>query len=323
MPLYFNFETQNWENHSEAPPQSNQAVTVAPLSESMRGPRPERRSRRTISRMEAPPADPATLIQEALAANPSEEDRTRGRHRHLENPTAFPAPRDSCPLCGSEDIENFDAPHDGILEVTCNECGGEWTEPEVQAALNEGITNPNPTPANPATRSATSGRTWWLRHEDEPLEPTPEPETPRVLAPPMTQTRSIRLTCYGIDVSLTQTVFDGEAEDEPPVQDDELRGTITYDEDNLKKTCPHCSDTACMFTCEESKNSLKSWVERNMRGTNPMKKVQERVNMNGAVEGIMTLVLSHACVGINVKTPAYIEGIKRAVERAREQIRNR
>jgi Zn ribbon nucleic-acid-binding protein len=40
--------------------------------------------------------------------------------------------QDKCPRCGEADnICNEDAPHDGILEVICHECGYQWSEPDV------------------------------------------------------------------------------------------------------------------------------------------------------------------------------------------------
>jgi len=39
-----------------------------------------------------------------------------------------------------------------------------------------------------------------------------------------------------------------------------------------------------------------------------------RNQYNGAVDGIESLVLSHACAGIDVESPAYVEGLKTTVE---------
>ena len=35
---------------------------------------------------------------------------------------------------------------------------------------------------------------------------------------------------------------------------------------------------------------------------------------NNSIDGIESLVLAHACAGVDVKSPAYIEGIETAVE---------
>lgn len=38
-------------------------------------------------------------------------------------------PQDVCPKCGSDDICNEDGPDDGLLPVTCHNCGYCWSEP--------------------------------------------------------------------------------------------------------------------------------------------------------------------------------------------------
>lgn len=35
---------------------------------------------------------------------------------------------------------------------------------------------------------------------------------------------------------------------------------------------------------------------------------------NNSIDGITSLILAHACAGIDIETPAYIEGIETAVE---------
>jgi hypothetical protein len=35
---------------------------------------------------------------------------------------------------------------------------------------------------------------------------------------------------------------------------------------------------------------------------------------NAAIDGLEALILAHACAGVDVKSPAYIEGIETAVE---------
>jgi len=37
-------------------------------------------------------------------------------------------------------------------------------------------------------------------------------------------------------------------------------------------------------------------------------------DFNHSVDGITSLILAHACAGIDITTPAYIEGIETAVE---------
>jgi len=35
---------------------------------------------------------------------------------------------------------------------------------------------------------------------------------------------------------------------------------------------------------------------------------------NAAIDGLVSLILAHACAGVDVETPAYIEGIETAVD---------
>jgi CheY-specific phosphatase CheX len=40
----------------------------------------------------------------------------------------------------------------------------------------------------------------------------------------------------------------------------------------------------------------------------------EMENWNNMVDGITSLILAHACAGIDVESPAYIEGIETAIQ---------
>jgi hypothetical protein len=48
------------------------------------------------------------------------------------------------------------------------------------------------------------------------------------------------------------------------------------------------------------------------------KAVRERYN--GAIDGIESLVLAHACAGIHVQAQAYVEGIQASVEAANNNL---
>jgi hypothetical protein len=45
-----------------------------------------------------------------------------------------------------------------------------------------------------------------------------------------------------------------------------------------------------------------------------------RCSYNDAVDGIESLILAHACAGIDITTPAYIEGIETAVQACAENL---
>jgi len=35
---------------------------------------------------------------------------------------------DACPECGSENIQDEDAPMDGVFQISCHDCSHQWTE---------------------------------------------------------------------------------------------------------------------------------------------------------------------------------------------------
>jgi hypothetical protein len=39
-----------------------------------------------------------------------------------------------------------------------------------------------------------------------------------------------------------------------------------------------------------------------------------KMSYNGAVDGLESIILAHACAGIDIQSPAYIEGIETAVQ---------
>jgi len=45
----------------------------------------------------------------------------------------------------------------------------------------------------------------------------------------------------------------------------------------------------------------------------PARTVADRI-YNAAIDGLESLILAHACAGLDVESPAYVEGIETAVE---------
>jgi hypothetical protein len=45
----------------------------------------------------------------------------------------------------------------------------------------------------------------------------------------------------------------------------------------------------------------------------PAKTAADRL-FNAAIDGLESLILAHACAGVNVRSPAYLEGIETAVD---------
>jgi len=79
-------------------------------------------------------------------------------------------------------------------------------------------------------------------------------------------------------------------------------------ESDIKETCPYCNDIDCEMNCEKFEEHC---TDRDIDCFN--KKKEERVEFmthRGAAEAIESLILSHAVAGIDVESPAYIEGIE-------------
>lgn len=81
------------------------------------------------------------------------------------------------------------------------------------------------------------------------------------------------------------------------------RGSITCSPD-IYETCPKCGQKDCLYQCD---GSLLGEVESE-------DKVSRRHQYNGAVDGITSMILAHACAGINIESPAYLEGIETAFD---------
>ena len=53
-------------------------------------------------------------------------------------------------------------------------------------------------------------------------------------------------------------------------------------------------------------------ISSNLQGED----AEEDADYNLAIDGIESLILGHACAGIDIESPAYLEGIETAVEAA-------
>jgi len=76
-------------------------------------------------------------------------------------------------------------------------------------------------------------------------------------------------------------------------------------EDELHEPCPACGEPLCMLECDGSKADEPPETEDEAR---------LRVEYNRAIDGLTSLVLAHACAGVEVDEPAYLEGIETAVQ---------
>ena len=105
--------------------------------------------------------------------------------------------------------------------------------------------------------------------------------------------KTIKLGCYGIEIYLTG---DG-------------GGSITSD---LKEVCTFCEDIDCDFLCKEA----QEWIsDRDIDyQLDKKEELTGRKDFNNMIDAIESMILGHAIAGIDIETPAYIEGIESAVD---------
>jgi len=75
---------------------------------------------------------------------------------------------------------------------------------------------------------------------------------------------------------------------------------------SMKEVCPHCLDIECEMDCTESQSCEPTEKELE-------EYVQERISFNkhrAAIDAIESLILAHAIAGIDVESPAYLEGLE-------------
>ena len=67
-----------------------------------------------------------------------------------------------------------------------------------------------------------------------------------------------------------------------------------------KRHCEYCGEIDCLGNCDKCKD-----VEIDIRS---------RRNYNTMIDAIGSLILAHACAGVNVEDKKYMEGIQTAIE---------
>ena len=100
--------------------------------------------------------------------------------------------------------------------------------------------------------------------------------------------REIRLPCHGIVVTLADAPGGGH---------------ITHD--GPEEQCPYCGKPDCCYDCDQSRGNPDNGEDEGVPG---------RLRLNGAVDGIMSLVLAHACAGVDIKSPKYVTGVQTAID---------
>lgn len=54
--------------------------------------------------------------------------------------------------------------------------------------------------------------------------------------------------------------------------------------------------------------------------TSNLKDADNDVNYNNAIDGIESLILAHACAGVDIESNAYVEGINSCIDALRNQL---
>lgn len=104
--------------------------------------------------------------------------------------------------------------------------------------------------------------------------------------------KTIKLPCFGIEITFASK---------------KGGASITSD---MKETCPYCFDPNCDMDCPEF---MEHCSDRDM--DMQMDKQAERYEFlchRAAVDAIESMILGHAIAGIDIDSPAYIEGIETA-----------
>ena len=99
--------------------------------------------------------------------------------------------------------------------------------------------------------------------------------------------------------------------------DDERTGTITSDP--MYKTCPECGKPDCMLQCFDDLEPNGIGQPSTPTGSD-IGDANDRLRFNGAVDGILSMILSHAHGGIDIESPAYLEGIETAIQALDENL---
>ena len=80
-------------------------------------------------------------------------------------------------------------------------------------------------------------------------------------------------------------------------------GSVTCDP-GIYGVCPGCERRECIYQCDES---LIGEVESE-------DDIATRLKCNGAIDGILSLILAQACAGINIGSPAYLNSLQTAFD---------
>jgi hypothetical protein len=104
----------------------------------------------------------------------------------------------------------------------------------------------------------------------------------------MKTTKKINISEFGLEIEV----------------DDTGGGWITS---KMKEACPYCGENGCYSSCDESQyaSDVNEESEDN---------VENRKSFNTSIDALESLILAHACAGIDVEAYGYVEGIRTALQ---------
>ena len=90
--------------------------------------------------------------------------------------------------------------------------------------------------------------------------------------------------------------------------DRDIRGAAIV-ASGLKERCPHCGQPECNFSCDDSQGACGEDCDNEETEYD----VADRLTFNGMMDVVESLILAHFAAGIDVTTPAYLEGVETTV----------
>jgi hypothetical protein len=81
-----------------------------------------------------------------------------------------------------------------------------------------------------------------------------------------------------------------------------------------RETCPFCGEATCYHDCDES---VAEFVEKDsIDQSESEEEVAERREYNAFLDAVESITLAHACAGIDIGDPRYVEGLQTALDAA-------
>ena len=81
---------------------------------------------------------------------------------------------------------------------------------------------------------------------------------------------------------------------------------------NLKMVCEHCGDSNCDFDCPDALNWASSQDLEDQQSN--MAELAGHKSYNDVIDGLLSMILSHAIAGLPVESAMYLEGIETALD---------